>query len=271
MKVVCIFPVTNKAENIPHIIKSFEKEVAPGLCFFGAINPEIKFAGTDYVYVANNCSLEGKPKGRGILDSLKNMSKPPDFVIVCDGSGKIPYKYIVDVFQELTSDSSSWCVMANRTNNKAISQARYLIERFEIYSLKQCHNHTKEIPDGQCGLWGFRFGKFNDNGIQKEIKLSGEGYEIELDLLSEILSKKINYSFINVELPEAEVKTSFRSEDNIKKMKFLMKKYTPLNESITNYIKSFEQTQEFSYLCSDEKIASSWVEYKSTLLKNKSD
>ena len=210
MNVVCIFPVTNNSQNIPEILIEFKNKIAPNLIKLGASNCEIKFAGTDYIFVGTNQTLEGKPKGQGILECLKNCLKIPDCVIVCDGSNAIPYHYIVSIFQELVSDASMCCVMANRRKNKAISPERFLIEEFEIFILKEYFRHDKEILDGQCGLWAFRKGELDINGHKKEIKLTARSYEIELDLLSEVLEKDLEYSFVDVKLPIRDVSSSFK-------------------------------------------------------------
>ncbi|MBI2580205.1 hypothetical protein HYV85_00155 [Candidatus Woesearchaeota archaeon] len=267
MKVVCIFPVTNNVEKMPNIVATFRENIAPQLCIMGALSPEIKFAGTDYIFVETNQTLEGKPKGEGILSCLKNVSKAPDFVICCDGSDKIPYLYIVDVFKELTSDSTIACVMANRIENKAISPERYIIERFEVFCLKNHNNHPKNVLDGQCGLWGYRYGKFIVNSEEKEIVLSSEGYEIELDLLSEVLSKNLNYSFIDVKLNVPKnAKTGFSRQDHIKKMLFIFRKHQKIKSCLSDYLDSFEKTDEFKQLFKDE-LKSEWESYKDELLK----
>ena len=128
MKVACLFPITNNAKQYPQILEYFSKEIKPQLTLLGATDGAITFPGSDYTFVATNETLEGKPKGKGIIGSIKNLATKPDVVIVCDGSGKIPYKYVLDIFQELTSDSSICCVMANRGENKAIGLFRYLID-----------------------------------------------------------------------------------------------------------------------------------------------
>lgn len=266
MKVICIFPVTNNQANIPNIVTIFKEKIAPQLCMLGAISPELKFAGTDYVFVETNQTLEGTPKGEGILSCLKNVSKAPDFVICCDGSNKIPYQYIVDVFKELTSDLTIACVMANRATNKLISPIRDLIERFEVFCLKNHHNHWKNIIDGQCGLWGFRYGKFMIDGSEKEIKLTSQGYEIELDLLSEVLAKKLNYSFIDVELDiPKDAKTSFSAADHIKKMLFIFRKYQSLKSFLSNYLHMFEQSEEFKAIYG-VALKDEWEKYKTEII-----
>ena len=263
MRVVYIFPIAANHKNIPDILKQLESVIMPELVSLGVTEKEIKFASTDYTYVPPNISLIPTPKGKGILDCLKNTIISPNIVIMCDGSGKIPYKYIVPLFQELISDPNVHCVMAERKNNKAISGSRYLIERFEIFALKQYHESKQEIPDGQCGLWAFRCGKLKVDDQELEIKLTAEGYEIELDLLGEVLENNLNLSFIPIELPEVPSKSLFTYQNNIDKMVFLMKKYRRLKDCIVEYFQEFEQTKEFEGLC---KNRDEWGKYKESLM-----
>lgn len=265
MHVVCIFPVAYSSNKIPNILVHFKKEIGPKLTKLGATQIDIKFAGTDYTFVPINQTLQGEPKGKGVLQTLNNLPKQPDFVICCDGSGKIPYNYIVDIFQQLASDTSMHCVMANRVGNKAIIKPRYLIERFEIFSILRYHNHDENIPDGQCGLWGYKYGKVFCNGKFCDVTLSAEGYEIEIDLLSEVISQKLSYSFIDVNLPPLEIKTSFTYDNNLKKMEFLFVKYPSLKRKIMKYTGQFESTDEAKELLKDGKTFGYWKRYKEDL------
>ena len=266
MKVVCIFPITNNADKMPDILKQFKLHVAPGLQFLGASNPEIKFAGTDYVFVAADQMLEGEPKGKGILECLKNVPTGADYVICCDGSHKIPYKYIVDIFQALVSDSKIVCVMANRVGNKGIDNFRYLIERFEIFALCKYHNYSLQIPDGQCGLWGYKLGEINVIGATTSIKLTAVGYDIELDLLGEVLENKLPFLFVNIELSEQpKILTSFQYRNNLGKMKFLCEKYSHFDTSVFPYLAEFEKSNIFSDLCDSEELKERWKKYKEDL------
>lgn len=156
MYILCIFPTITNEENIPKIIKCFKDKIAPKLNRLGAEKVDLKFPPPDYTFVGTAQSLKpDSPKGKGIKEVLKNVPFSPDYVLVCDGSGKIPYTSLVDVFRELVSDSSVNCVMVERVGkNKAISQLRFLIERWEVFLLKKFMKHPQNIPDGQCGLWG---------------------------------------------------------------------------------------------------------------------
>ncbi len=264
MKVVCLFPITNNAENYVQILTTYRDKIIPKLKSLGAISQEIKFPGTDYVYVPTNKEIIGRPKGKGILESLKNVSEKPDVVLLCDGSGAIPYEGIVQIFQELVSDSSIYCVMANRTGAKAIGNLRYLIERFEIFSLVKYHKHAGNIKDGQCGLWGYRYGEINHDGVTCQIHLCAEGYEVELDLISEVLTHNLNYSFIDIELPPRKAHSSFIHKNNLEKIKFLMKKHANFDQLLSKYIQEFEISREYAELI-DETIKNGWNNYKKDL------
>lgn len=265
MNIVLIFPVTNTSENIPTILTEFKNNLAPKLKILGAEKIEIKFAGTGYVFVGTNQTLEGQPKGQGILEQLKNCVYSPNYVIMCDGSGAIPYNNIIQIFQELVSDPRMCCVLASRGENKAISEERFLIEEFEIFTLKKYHNHKRDILDGQCGLWGYKTGILNIDGIQKEIILTANSYEIELDLLGEILEKELEYSFIDINLPPRTSKSSFIYKNNLGKMKFLLAKYKKLKDCISNYVIEFEKQKQDKIL--KEGIKDTWENYKENLFK----
>lgn len=261
MKLLCIFPITGNEGNIQHIFGEWKK-LTPTFETLGASKLDIKFTRVDYSYVPTNKSFEGVPKGRGILECLKNCSETPDCVLVCDGSNKIPYSYLIDVFRELVSDISVHCVMGNRTNNKAISEHRYLIERFEIFMLKRYHKHDEDIPDGQCGIWGYKTGKLSVNGTQKEIALTAEEYEVELDLLSEVLEKKLNQSFVEIALPETRIGTQFTFEKNLVKLRFLFKKYGGLKENVQEYLGEFEKENKSRIGGLSGESLQYWAKYK---------
>jgi hypothetical protein len=269
MEILCIFPVTNNEANIPKILEYAKKEMFPQLKTLGAARVQIKFPGTDYVYAATNETVTGTPKGKGIVGVLKNVDVAPNIVLVCDGSGKIPYDQIIKLFRELISDQSVACVMGDRTSNLAISYPRYLIERFEIFVLRTYLGCNKNVSDGQCGLWGFRYGKLSINGSEYEIKLTAEGYEIEIDLLSEVLEQKLNYSFIEVMLPHSSElpSTAFTYSDNITKMKFIIRKYPDMRDKLLSYLKQFEHTEEYLKLINKKDSVEVWNKYGRDLEK----
>lgn len=261
LRVALIFPITGNERNWPEILTECQKTILPELKKLGADDIELKHCGGNYVYVANNETLEGEPKGRGICQIIKSTGAILDVIISCDGSGKIPYHYIPKIFQEIISDTSICCAMANRVENKSISAVRYLVERFEIFMLRQLHQCKREILDGQCGLWGFRSGKLT-SPQRKEVKieLSADGYEVELDLLDEVLKYDLGFSFVDIELPKNDGRTSFSYEHNLKKLKFLIDKNHKLKDFLYYYLNEFQQSPEFVKLC-DQSLRSEWEKY----------
>ncbi len=265
MNIVCVFPVSGDNEkNIPDILKEFNEKIIKSLWTLGGENVQLRFAKDDYVYVKPNENIEKQqiPKGESILRCLIGCSPIPDCVIMCDGSGAIPYENIIQIFQELISDSRICCVMASRGKNKAISPERFLIEEFEVFLLQEHFRHDREILDGQCGLWAFRNGELKINGDKQEIKLTAKSYEIELDLLSEVLEKDLTYSFVPVELPPRTVPSSFTHKNNLIKISFLLNKYRKLRSYIPKYLEIFEDKKKDAI----KKVEKSWEKYKGDLL-----
>ena len=62
-------------------------------------------------------------------------------------------------------------------------------------------------------MWGYRHSKLKINDTETEIKLTGIGYEIELDLVSEVVEKKLEYLFLNIDLPQRQVGSSFKFQN----------------------------------------------------------
>ena len=267
MKLLILFPIVGVEKNIADILKDVRSTIAEKLEILGMTNLQIKFPGMDYISVKTNQVIEGQPKGKGIIEALENPSLIPDYVISCDGSCAIPLKYIVELFQELTSDSNIKCVMANRGENKGISDERHIIERFEIFILRRHFKSEIDIPDGQCGLWGFQFGKIYCNSGQKEIKLTANGYEIELDLLSELMRNELLFSFIDVDLPPREAPSSFTYGRNVEKMNFLVNKLDGLKNKLPLLFSEFEKTTDANEKLKNPEVKKVWESYKKDLLE----
>ena len=266
MKIFCIFPCTNYEDKISTILKIFHQNIAPKLKSLGSTKTNYSFGPTNYEFVETDETSRGDGKGKGIIKSVHNLDEKPDVVICCDASGAIPYEKIIDIFTRLVSDSSIHCVMSNRIGNKSVTPIRYLIERFEIFAIQTLHEHDTKILDGQCGLQCYRYGKTNINNSEEEIKLTAQGYDIEIDLVDEVLSKKFKYSFVDIVLPPRDVLSSYNKEDSLKKMNFLLNKQNKLKDKLQEYINNFEDTEEFKELI-DESIRKEWDEYKEDILK----
>lgn len=270
MDILCIFPTAGCHEKVGEIVDRLEKGIITKLIQLGA-NPQIITPGPDYKYVQVGEKIErvSKPKGELILDAIKSASKQTEYVIACDGSGAIPYENIVDIFQALISDPNIYCAMINRVGQeKAIPQERFLIEQFEIFALKKTLGYEKGIPDGQGGLWGFYTKDIEINGNKTKIILTAKEYDIELDLLSEVIEKGLGYIFVPISLPPREVKSQFPYEKNIAKMNFLINKYPKLQDTLKKYLSEFliECGEEIKKLnIEGEKT---WGRYKKDILSS---
>lgn len=139
-------------------------------------------------------------------------------IILCiDGTGRIPPEAVVDAVQ-LLQDSNCDAVFAQRGENKGIEPERWIIERFEIFLVEEKYNI--KIPDGQCGCWAF----VTHKDSERKMNLNASGYELELDILTEVLHKKLKYSFFPVEIHSEAAKSLFDQEQHASKLKYLAEK-----------------------------------------------
>jgi len=154
------------------------------------------------------------PKGAIIrLAFESNKSEMNDYLVVIDGDGQIPRKHILDIIKQLVNGIPA--VLSCRKNKPGIGEPRNAVEKFELFLLTQAFGN--DLPDGECGLWGF------DKNTFEKIYLSADGFEIELDLLTELLTKKIKFGFVYVDVLESK-DTTVGSDNDKKKLIFLRKK-----------------------------------------------
>lgn len=158
------------------------------------------------------------PKGISVktcIDYVKDIDNA-DYIIYIDGSGKIDKKYILDIANVLINNNVD-AVLSERGKNKAISEDRWKIEKFELFLLEEKYN-KKEFPDGQCGLWGFKVHK----NSEKTINITIYDYGVELNLLAELIKKNCDFEFVQIEVSNPEGITNFKDlEHTIKKLRFL--------------------------------------------------
>ena len=173
------------------------------------------------------------PKGIAIRDGIERVIREhrPRFILHIDGSGKISPGYLVDMVRALTETKCGAC-LANRTGSYGISDERLAVERFELYILEELFDC--ELPDGQCGCWGFDVDKCSN------IALSAAGYELELDFLKELLVKDIDFTFVPVEIVDSGA-SMFRPEDHRTKLQFLVRSLKLKRWQLDALLESFLQ------------------------------
>ncbi len=119
-----------------------------------------------------------------------------DAIIHIDGSGSFDLNKIIDLVQEL-QNSNNEAIFTIRSVS-AIDEFRELIEKFEIALVNGIYSEL--IPDGQSGCWAFRILQDDIKPNGKGMKLTAKGYEIELDVLTEILRLKRRKIWIPIEV-----------------------------------------------------------------------
>lgn len=198
------------------------------------------------------------PKGKIIRLALEaNKSEKNDYLISIDGDGQIPRKHILDILKQLVNGVPA--VLSCRKNKSGIDETRNSVEKFELFLLSQAFGSN--LPDGECGLWGF-----NKNTFER-IFLSANGFEIELDVLTELLSKKIKFGFVRTDVSESKI-TTVGPDNDENKLIFLREKlgfgkdfifsmsekfeaHTALPTEYKKVIQSLDDTKILNYpLCS---------------------
>lgn len=174
--------------------------------------------------------VEKVPKGTIIRLALEaNKSERNDYFISIDGDGQIPRKHILDILKQLVNGVPA--VLSCRKNKSGIDETRSTVEKFELFLLSQAFGSN--LPDGECGLWGF------DKNTFERIFLSANGFEIELDFLTELLTKKIKFRFVHTDVSESEI-TTVGPDNDKNKLIFLRKKLGFGKDFISSMSEKFE-------------------------------
>ncbi|MBF0456585.1 MAG: hypothetical protein HQK99_01655 [Nitrospirae bacterium] len=204
------------------------------------------------------------PKGLMVRGKLLSVFKEPidteGYLILIDGSGKIVYDAVREVLEALTKGKH--VVLGCRPKGYGISEERKAIEMFENFLLEEKYGVV--LPDAQCGCWGVRVSNL------KDIPLTANSYEIELDLVSSSIEHSLCISYVPVEIKvDQSPVTNFKYEANKTKLKFLSNKLgfdnyilkavynkfqdiykTPLPPDYVDYIDTLKSPQDKNkYIC----------------------
>ncbi len=187
----------------------------------------------EHSYIIKNVPIVGKVNKGSVIRLALEGVKPEknDYYVYSDGDGQIPFSHITNLCLQLISQSYS-AVLSCRKGESGISEARNKIEKFELFLLSQMYGYS--LPDGQCGLWGF------DKDTCDKLNLTADGFEIELDFLTELLEKKLKFGFVDVNISKSE-KTTVESENDKKKLLFLCGKLGIGKELIFSLLNKFEE------------------------------
>lgn len=163
------------------------------------------------------------PKGNAIRDLLGAITNIETtlsnvYVLFFDGDGQIPYDSehspIFPLLKELKNGRD--VIFGCRGGKYGIGSPRSAIEKFELFLVS--NKYGIHLPDGQCGCWGFKA------RILDGIALRAQGFEIELDLLTSCLRRKIYLDFIHTPV-ESELGSEFKAVDHQRKLFFLAERF----------------------------------------------
>jgi hypothetical protein len=155
-------------------------------------------------------------KGRTVRNKLESVDVSKDnYFILIDGDGDIPFESVFKVITALESGED--IVIACRVEEEGISEERHLIEQFENFVVSEICK--VDLPDAQCGCWGFR------TSVLRELALSANGFELEIDLAITALQNGLEPSYIPVKISNAPTETTFEvGKVDFDKLKFIVEK-----------------------------------------------
>ncbi len=199
------------------------------------------------------------PKGFNVTHILKSghlLDCKPDYIIYCDGSGRIPFENCIRLLNELKK-RENLCILSERTPWRAsIPPIRQCIEQFESYVVSKIFG-SDEVYDLQCGLWGFLYPECSN------FTISCVGYELELNVACEAFKKagKVGLMIVQLNMSNASL-SQFQGEDfstqsaHYQKAYFLYKyfnlKKADLLEHATHYNSKVSQDrklpEEYMYM-----------------------
>lgn len=177
-------------------------------------------------------------------DQQKKKIEKYDYVICIDGDGDINFDYIFEVLEALLGGNKA--VFSCRQGNYGLKPVeRSYIEYFEN-GILEIFFKTR-VPDGQCGCYGFH------NSIIKKLSLTATNFDIELDLLINILQREEELTYIPIKIEQEEERSNFTFEKNIEKLEFINKKLCLNKYFLKEYYVFFQK--KFGWSLPDEYVA----------------
>lgn len=173
---------------------------------------------------------------RHCLELLK--STDCKIVLHIDGSGSF-YFSDINAIIGIMMESQNHAVLTKR-DISGMDKFRTVLEKFERKLVQTKYSHTI-IDDGQSGCWCFRF--FDD--FKPEEHLSAKGYEIELDILVNLLkhNAKVIWHPIKINV-KGRGASQFKVGDNIPKLEWLSNAIQIRKEQILPMLDEFISENE---------------------------
>jgi hypothetical protein len=168
-----------------------------------------------------------------VLEQWVAAGRPTSFVILIDGSGKIEFDAVKEVLAAL--ERNEHVVLGCRQYNLYMSKERVWAEGFENFLITRTFG-LAEIPDAQCGCWGF------STRLLDRLPFTATGYEVETDLLICALQSGVDPCFVPVirkKPPEGEEPTLFSPKDHLAKLAFIMNRLRLTEEVLVALLQQY--------------------------------
>lgn len=194
------------------------------------------------------------------IGSLKKYSDIDNsYFVLIDGSGKINFDSVYNVLKGLEQKQ---VIFGCRPISRGIEDARVKMEHFENFLLEEKYKAT--LPDAQCGCWGFNL------GVLKDMPLTAESYDIELDVIINALERRLDIGFIQVTMKNVGSKkkkeTNFKFHANFEKLDFLSYRLELtrdiLNLQYRNFIRKTGMELPKNYIRYFNKLFFSTIRYR---------
>ncbi len=165
------------------------------------------------------------------LNWYVNFADNRSIALYIDGEG-IPVREAWKHIRSIPEGGAT--ISVRRTEDWGIGLERKVVEMYELWLVSRIFEKRlgeilgeELLPDGQCGLWSLSW------RAASLINLRARAFEVELDLLTELLMKGIPIKFVEVEVEPADQtaskgragQTTFKKEDHEKKLLFLISKF----------------------------------------------
>lgn len=235
-------------ENSVDFAIQLVEEIQPKLEMFG-IEPNFKILNSDWKktvvdrHTANlplqdlnevNERLNSKDnKGLLVRWSIAELiADKVEFVLHIDGSKKFDLTEVPKIIAAMLEPEID-AILTIR-DKSGMNKFRTVLEKFETCIILKIYPEAK-IEDGQSGCWCIR-----SSGDGVHSSLTAEGYEIELDILLQLLKHKRNIVWMPISVTNTE-KSMFEFSVNIRKIRWLSKNLAISKKDVLESLEVFKK------------------------------
>jgi len=189
-----------------------------------------------------------------------------EFVLHIDGSGKFDLTEVPKIIAGMLEPEVD-AILTNR-DKSGMNKFRTTLEKFETYVILKIYPCAK-IDDGQSGCWCIRL----SNG-DRCLHLTALGYEIELDVLLNLLKQKRNIVWMPITVKNTG-RSQFNFSSNIRKIEWLSKNLPISKKVVLELLEIFRKEHVDEINAADEEskslglLENNYVNYAKKIEENK--